>query len=483
MSDERSERIKKLDVLRGLGVDPFGKRFDGARAIGSITAGCGPDTEGKDFTVAGRLTALRGHGKAAFADLRDQTGKVQLHFRKDEVGDEAFKVFKNIGIGDLVGATGRLGKTRTGEITIFVKTFTLLTKALRPLPEKWHGLKDPETRYRQRYLDLLANPDVRDTFLKRTKIISLTRKFLDDRGYVEVETPVLCAHAGGAAARPFATHHNALDRDMLLRISLEVPLKKLMVGGIDKVYELGRVFRNEGIDATHNPEFTMLELYHAYGDLRTIMDLMEAMIPHLAREMCGATKIPWGDAAVNTEPPWPRKEFSDLVREHAGIDPDDQDAVRAKMKETGRDPAGLTHAEMLDYVFGDFAEPKLLDAVFVTGQPVELTPLCREIPGRPGRADRFELYLAGMEIANAYTELNDPLEQHKRLKQQAGGIDDDFVHALEHGMPPAGGLGVGVDRVVRILTNQKNMREIILFPTLREVNPAGGPSAEEESGN
>lgn len=474
MSDEREERIRTLDELRKRGVDPFGKRFDGAQPIGPIVAGFSPETEGKEFTVAGRITALRGHGKAAFLDLRDWTGKVQLYVKKDTIGEDAFGVFQNLGIGDWMGATGTLGKTRTGEISLFATRVTLLTKSLRPLPEKWHGLKDPEIRYRQRYVDLIANPPVLETFLKRSRILTRLRELLSARGYVEVETPVMTAHAGGAAARPFLTHHNALGMDLFLRIALEIPLKKLLVGGIERVYEIGRVFRNEGVDSSHNPEFTLLELYHAFGDLRTMMELVESLVSQLASEVCGTTDIPWGERTLKVAAPWPRKDYFELLAEHAGVNPDDEGALRRKLKEKGQDVAALSKVELLDGVFGEFVEPHLQDAVFVTGQPIEMTPLCREMADRPGRADRFESYLGGMELTNAYTELNDPLEQRRRLEAQAKGdaskIDEDFLAALEHGMPPAGGLGLGVDRLVRILTNQRSIREIIFFPLMREVS-------------
>jgi lysyl-tRNA synthetase class 2 len=360
-----------------------------------------------------------------------------------------------------------------------------MTKALRPLPEKWHGLKDPEIRYRRRYLDLIANPDVRASFLKRCRMISLMRAFLDARGYVEVETSMLHAIPGGAAARPFVTHHNTLDRDLYLRIALEIPLKKLLVGGFEKVYGIGRVFRNEGIDANHNPEFTLMELYHAYGDLRTMMELLESLIPYLAKEVAGGTRLKCGEREISFEPPWPRRDYGELLREHAGVDFKNDDALRAKLRERGIDAAGMSHIDLVDKVFGEYAEPHLQDATFVTGQPIEMTPLCKEDPARPGLADRFELFAAGMELANAYTELNDPLEQRRRLTLQAGGdemsregkVDEDFLQALETGMPPAGGLGVGIDRLAMMLTNSPSIRDVILFPTLRTAEPA----AEEEA--
>ena len=475
MSDERDERIQRLDALRAIGVDPYGRRFDGAESAGRIVERFA-ELENARVTTAGRVTAHRSFGKAAFLDLRDWTGKIQVYARKDKLG-ESWPAFENVHVGDLLAATGTLKKSKTGEITIFADGMTFLTKALRPLPEKWHGVTDPEVRYRQRYVDLIANPEVLQKFLKRTRILSLLRRFLDDRGYVEVETPMMHSIPGGATARPFVTHHNAMDMELFLRIALEIPLKMLLVGGLEKVYELGRVFRNEGVDTQHNPEFTILELYHAYGDLATMMELAESSVAHLAKEVAGATKVPFGDAEIDLTPPWPRLDFSDLLREHAGVDPADLDACRAKLATRGVDSAGLSKSDLFDGLFGEFAEPKLRDACFVINQPIEMTPLCRELRDRPGFAERFEVYTAGFELANAYTELNDPIEQRKRLIDQAGGdemaregkVDEDFLTALEYGMPPAGGIGIGVDRLVMLLTNNPSIREVILFPLLRKV--------------
>jgi len=474
MSDERDERIKKLEAIRALKVDPFGQRIDGDLPAGQIVSRFA-ELENKPVLVAGRITALRNMGKAAFLDVRDWTGKVQVYAKKDKLGD-GWAVFENVHIGDLVAFGGPLSKSKTGEITVFADRFTLLTKSVRPLPEKWHGLTDPEIRFRQRYLDLISNPDVLQKFLKRAKLISSMRRFLDDRGYVEVETPMMHAIPGGAAARPFKTHHNALDQDLFLRIALEIPLKKLLVGGIEKVYEIGRVFRNEGVDTQHNPEFTLMELYHAKGDLRTMMELVETCITTLAKEISGGTQVPFGEKTVDLTPPWPKKDFCDLLREHAGVDPNDIAACRVKLAERHVDTAKMTKPEVQDEVFSEFVQPNLQNACFVINQPIEMTPLCRELPDRPGFADRFEVYAAGFELSNAYTELNDPIEQRKRLIDQAGGdemarqgkVDEDFLAALEHGMPPAGGIGIGIDRLVMLLTNNPSIREVILFPLLRE---------------
>ncbi len=480
MSDEREERLKHVDELKKLGVEPFGDRFDGGQAIEPIVKGYGPETEGKPFTVAGRITGHRSFGKATFLDLRDRTGKIQVYVKKDAVGEKTHAWFHHVGLGDFIAAKGTLGKTKTGEVSIFATELTLLTKSVRPLPEKWHGLTDAEIRYRKRYLDLISNPEVLQLFLKRARALTLMRTFLDARGYIEVETPLMHAIPGGAAAKPFVTHHNALDRDLYMRIAIEIPLKKLLVGGLERVYEIGRVFRNEGIDTNHNPEFTLLELYHAYGDLRTMMELVETMVAHVAKELAGTTKLPYGDKVIDVTPPWPRKDYFELLKEHAGVDGSSDDALRAKLREKHVETGGLPHIELVDKVFGEYVEPHLTNATYVCNQPIEMTPLCRELKGRPGIADRFETFAASMEIANAYTELNDPVIQRNRLSAQAKGagdemmksgkIDEDFLGALEHGMPPAGGLGIGIDRLMMLFTNSPSIREVILFPQLREVD-------------
>ncbi|HYE99042.1 MAG TPA: amino acid--tRNA ligase-related protein, partial [Planctomycetota bacterium] len=373
MSDEREERLKRLEALRAKGVDPFGARFDGATAAGELVSRFG-ELENKAVTAAGRVTGMRSFGKAVFLDLRDWTGKVQVHAKKDKLGEAAWGVFENVHVGDLCAFGGLLGKSKTGEITIFAERFTLLTKAVRPLPEKWHGVTDPEVRYRQRYLDLISNPEVLKKFVQRTRILSLMRRFLDDRGYVEVETPMMHSIPGGAAARPFVTHHNALDMKLFLRIALEIPLKKLLVGGLEKVYEIGRVFRNEGVDTQHNPEFTLMELYHAYGDLRTMMELVESLLVGLAKDVAGGTKLPFGEKTVDFTPPWPKKDFMDLLRS-TGVDPTDLDACRRKLAERKVQlPPNAGKVEILDELFSEFVQPQLQDACFVVNQPIEMTP-------------------------------------------------------------------------------------------------------------
>lgn len=476
MTAEFEERLKKVEAVRALGAPPWGRRFDGAQPIGPIVAAYGPDTEGKPFTVAGRVTAHRSFGKAVFLDVRDWTGKIQAYCRQDGL-QAGWDLFKLSGLADWVAVTGTLGKTKTGEITLFATSVQLLTKALRPLPEKWHGLQDPELRYRRRYLDLIANPKVMETFKKRAVLLSKLRQFLDGRGYLEVETPMMHSIAGGAAARPFVTHHNALDMDLFLRIALEIPLKKLLVGGFEKVYEIGRVFRNEGISTRHNPEFTMLELYHAFGDLRTMMELCESVFAHLAKEVCGSLQLPYGEKTIDLSPPWPRKEFLELMKEH-GLDPSNLDALKQILRKHDVDPAKMSAVEILDEAFGTVVQPHLVNPVFVTSQPIEMTPLCRRREDKPELADRFEAYIAGMEVSNAYTELNDPVEQRARLMEQAGTdaskVDHDFLRSMEHGMPPAGGIGIGIDRMVMVLTNNPSIREVILFPLMREIDSGAG---------
>jgi lysyl-tRNA synthetase class 2 len=477
MATEREERLKHVDEIRALGADPFGSRFDGAAPIQSVVAGFAA-LENKSVTVAGRVVRHNNFGKATFVHLQDWSGRVQAYVKKGVVDDKTFEVWSHVGLGDFIGVTGNLSKSKTGEVTIFAASFTLLSKAILPLPEKFHGLTDAETRFRQRYLDMISNREVLETFMKRSKIISSLRRRLDDRGYLEVETPTMHAIPGGAHARPFVTHHNALNRKLFMRIALEIPLKKCMIGGIEKVYEIGRVYRNEGVDTQHNPEFTLLELYHAYGDLRTMMELVETAVSGLATDVCGSAKIPYGERTLDLTPPWPRADYGELLKQHAGTGFDDLDALRAKCREKHIDPSGLSRIDLIDKVFSEFCEPHLYErATFVCNQPIEMTPLCRELPGRPGIADRFEAFVAGMELANAYTELNDPALQRRRLLDQAGGdemaqtgkLDEDFLTAMEHGMQPAGGMGMGIDRLVMLLTNRPNIREVILFPLLREV--------------
>ena len=465
------ERMKKLEALRERGVDPYGGRYDDVQPIGDVLAAY---EEGRAVRVAGRVLAVRNFGKAAFLDLRDGTGKMQVYVRKNLVGEEAFGLFELTDLGDIIGVEGELGKTKTGEVSVFANGYRLLSKALLPPPEKWHGLKDVELRYRRRYVDLFANPDVMRTFRMRTRIISEMRRYLDDRGFLEVETPMMQALPGGAAARPFITHHNTLDMDLYLRVSPELYLKRLLVGGMEKVYEINRNFRNEGISTRHNPEFTMIEVYQAYADYRVMMALTEGVISHAVGAACESNEIEFGEHQLDMTPPWPRRKWNDLLVEHAGVGLDDQEGLRRRARELERDPEG-DPAVVADRLFEACVEQNLVQPTFVVDYPVAICPLTKSCPDDARFAERFELYIAGTELANAYTELNDPLDQERRFRdqvKQAEGevraVDEDFLTALKVGMPPAGGLGIGIDRLIMVLTNSPSIRDVILFPLLRQ---------------
>jgi len=480
LSEPEGFRLAKLEELRKLGVEPYGQRFAGTRFIAEIL-GDFEQQEGRTVRAAGRITNRRDMGRASFVDIKDRTGSIQLFFQLDRLGEEKFRIHKQLEPGDIVGVDGELGRTRTGEITIFVGEFTVLAKALLSPPEKWHGLRDPEKRYRLRYVDLFSNDEVMKCFLKRAEIVNAIRDFLRERGFVEVETPMMQPIPGGAAARPFITHHNALDMDLYLRVAPELYLKRLLVGGMEKVFEINRNFRNEGISTRHNPEFTMLELYQAYADYNDMMELTEAMIVHLARGVCGSLCLPWGERQIDLTSPWPRRKFWDLLEQHAGLGRDDEPAIRQKAAEL--EIEGF-EGEACDWlalqIFDKCVEDKLMGPLFVTDYPASLCPLAKSSPAEPGIAERFELYLAGMECANAYSELNDPLEQEQRFLRQVGDrdlrerIDEDFLRALAYGMPPAGGLGIGIDRLAMVLTNNTSIREVILFPLLRPQAGEGG---------
>jgi lysyl-tRNA synthetase class 2 len=469
------ERKKKLDALVALGVDPYGHRFADAESAAQIREKFAAQGAGAAAIAAGRLLAMRKFGKLAFADLVDQTGRLQVCFNRDELGPQ-FDVFKQLDLGDIVGVAGTLFLTKTGELTILVKKLDVLCKSLLPPPEKWHGLADVETRYRQRYVDLFANLEVRQTFLKRSRIIAHFRRVLDEWGFLEVETPMMQSQYGGAAARPFTTHHNALDLDLFLRISPELYLKRLLVGGLEKVFEINRNFRNEGISTRHNPEFTMMELYQAYADYEDMMAITERLAAGAALEVCGSMKLPFRDLEINYAPPWRRATYAELLQEHAGVAMSDESAVRAKARALGQAEANKDIAVVIQNVFEDTVEEKLIQPTFVKDYPAALCPLTRRSPNDPNIALRFEAYVAGMEIANAYTELNDPAVQEANFRQQLQGetegetmriLDEDFLAALKYGMPPAGGLGVGIDRLVMLLTNSPSIRDVILFPLLR----------------
>jgi lysyl-tRNA synthetase, class II len=476
------ERLAKIPRLQELGIDPFGAKYpiesDLATARGRVEEASLEPGETTELTakVAGRVVALRKFGKATFVVLQDCSGRMQAYLRRDEVGVEPYKQVKLLDIGDHLGVEGTLGKTKTGEPTVFVTAMKYLGKALRPLPEKWHGLADTEIRFRQRYLDLIANQEVRDRFVKRSRMIASIRRQLHARDFIEVETPSMQAIPGGAAAKPFVTHHNTLDIDLFLRISPELYLKRLLVGGLDRVFEIGRNFRNEGLSPRHNPEFTMMELYQAYGDLEDMMEITETLIASVGDELCGKAEGVMEERPVKLAAPWPRLEYMKLLVEKTSVDPGSESSLVEAAKRAGVDVDGLDRWELLDELFSATVEPELWDACFVLGQPREMAPLCKARADDPALSERFEAFAAGMEIANAYTELNDPVEQRRRFEEQAGGssaeatggrLDEDFLTAMEHGMPPAGGLGIGIDRVAMILLGAPSIREVILFPQLR----------------
>jgi lysyl-tRNA synthetase class 2 len=481
-TDLIQQRLDKLRQIEALGLDPWGHRFDDTTPIGTVRQlPADPFTDdgpkGPAVRVAGRVVRHRTGGKLQFLELWDQTGRVQLMVRVNKVTPQEWQLVNLLDLGDLVGVDGEFGKTKTGEPTIQVEKLTFLTKSLEPHPKDVFGMGDIEYRLRHRYLDMIYTPDTLRRAHQRVTIIRTIRTHLDARGYMEVETPTLHAIAGGAAARPFETHHNALDIDLYVRIALELPLKRLLVGGIEKVYELGRVFRNEGISPRHNPEFTMLELYQAYGDYHTMMDLTEGLIVACVDALGGGRTLPYGDKTVNFEPPFQRAKYGDLFRQYVGCDMLDEVAVRAAAR-----AEGIEHAEakardvLVQELFEDLVEEHLAGPVFVYDYPAAVCPLTKRKRDNPQIAERFELYVHGMELANAYTELNDPVTQEQTFTQQLAGLkeedsmakmDRDFVRALRHGMPPAGGLGVGIDRLVMLLTNTQTIRDVILFPLLR----------------
>jgi lysyl-tRNA synthetase class 2 len=467
-------RLAKLQELRRLGVDPYSAAYPDARPIGPVVEEF-DSLSGSLVRAAGRITHLRAMGKATFANIRDWTGSIQVFFQLNKLGEERFHVQQQLEPGDFVGVEGELMKTRTGEKTIFVHDFRILAKALLSPPEKWHGLRDVETRYRRRYVDLSANPEVAQAFRTRASIVRGVREFMQGRGFIEVETPMMQPVAGGAAARPFQTHHNALDMDLYLRIAPELYLKRLLVGGLERVFEINRNFRNEGIDSHHNPEFTMMECYQAYGDYTTMMELLEALVVHLAQKTCGTLKVPYGEVEADLTPPWPRRAFWDLLKERTGLERGDEAAIRARAVQMQEAGAASQHPEYLAYhIFEKTVEEHLLNPTFVIDYPKSISPLARAKEGDAGLADRFEMFMGGMEIAPAYSELNDPQEQERRFLEQVGTeedreqLDRDFLRALNYGMPPAGGMGVGIDRLVMVLTNQTSIRDVILFPLLRK---------------
>jgi lysyl-tRNA synthetase class 2 len=487
LNDQLQVRRDKLTKLRDQGIDPFGKKFE--RTHLSLEVKEQFDHFSKEelserdaeVTIAGRIMTKRGKGKAGFAHIQDLKGQIQIYVRQDAIGDEQYDIFNTVDLGDLVGVTGTVFKTKVGELSIKVKEFQLLSKSLRPLPEKFHGLKDVEQRYRQRYLDLIMNPDSRDTFVARSRILQSMRRYLDGRGFLEVETPTMHSIPGGAAARPFITHHNALDMKLYMRIAIELHLKRLIVGGLEKVYEIGRVFRNEGISTRHNPEFTMLELYEAYADYHDVMDLTEQLIAHIAKDVMGTTTVTYGDHEVNLEPRWTRLHIVDAIKEYVGVDfweqMSDQKAHELANEHGVEVKANMTFGHIVNEFFEQRIEEKLIQPTFIYGHPLEISPLAKKNEKDPRFTDRFELFIVGREHANAFTELNDPIDQRERfeaqLQERAEGndeahmMDEDFVESLEYGMPPTGGLGIGIDRLVMLLTNAPSIRDVLLFPQMR----------------
>ena len=486
-SEQESLRREKLVKLQEEGKDPFDvykvKRTHSSKQVKDNFE----ELEGKEETVAGRIMSKRGQGKVVFSDIYDRDGKIQLFIKIDEVGEEALKQYKTNDLGDWVAATGEVFKTKTGEVSVKVKTVELISKSLKPLPEKWHGLKDPDLRYRQREVDIITNPEVKDTFIKRSQIISGIRTFLDNRGFLEVETPMLATIAGGASARPFITHHNTLDLDMFLRIAPELYLKRCIVAGFEKVYELGRTFRNEGMSVRHNPEFTMIELYQAFADYNDMMELTENMVAEVCKKVNGTTKVTYQGAEIDFMPPWRRITMVDAVKEYAGVDynefksdADAQAVAKEKNLEFSKPLNTVTKGEVLNALYEEFCEEHMIQPTFIIDYPVEISPLTKKKRGNEMFTERFEGFVFGRELCNAYSELNDPIVQRERFAQQekerelgddeAYMIDEEFMSALETGMPPTGGLGIGIDRLIMFLTDSASIRDVILFPTMKPLN-------------
>ena len=490
IDDINEQRREKLERLRSRGVNPYPNSYrqtlttqEAIAKLEETEASKTSSQDDKPVSLAGRITAMRKMGKSAFMDIRDGSGKIQLLFQDiNKYDDDQIQLFKDLDIGDILGVEGTLLRTKTGEPTIWVAEFTMLAKSLQPLPEKWHGLSDTDKRYRQRYVDLIANTDVKEVFKTRSRIMEAVRQFLNDRGFIEVETPVLQSATGGALATPFVTHHNTLDQDMYLRIALELHLKRLIVGGFDKVYEIGYVFRNEGISTTHNPEYTLLESYEAYADYNDVMKMVEEMFYRVSQQVLGTAEIEYGENKINLKPPWQRLTLRDAVKKYGGIDYvqyPTADGLREKMHSMKMvaDPQ-KNWAKLVDELLKTCVRPSLIQPTFIFDYPVSMSPLAKNKPGKERVVERFQPYAAGLELGNAYSELNDPLLQRTRfvdqMKERLGDdeerwtIDEDFLTALEYGMPPTGGLGIGLDRMVMLLTNQQSIREVILFPQLRE---------------
>ena len=482
-------RLEKLEKIEQLGLDPWGQRFDGHISVAEAREKCPVESgvEGEEVRIAGRLMSRRKAGKLRFYDFKDWSGRIQLLFSRGDLAPEIWELLSALDLGDLVGIDGKMKRTDSAEVSVFVTGVTVLCKSLALPPEKFHGAKDTEMLLRQRYIDLIYNESVLEKMLKRTKIIRSIRDTLRGNKFVEAETPVLHAIAGGAAARPFTTHHNALDIELYLRIALELHLKRLMVGGIERVYEMGRVFRNEGVDATHNPEFTMIEIYQAYGDYESMMDLTEQIVCNAIREISDTMVLPWGEDKIDFTAPWPRKKYGDLFKEHAGVEMSDTAAVAEIARSLGIEVEGRHPDVIVNNVFEEKVEDSLVGPVFVIDYPASICPLTKRKTGQPEIAERFELFIKGMELANAYTELNDPRLQEELFRTQLAGqndedsmakMDTEFIQALKVGMPPAGGLGIGIDRLVMLLTDSRSIRDVIYFPLLR---PEGAPTKVEKA--
>ncbi len=488
-------RRDKLAALQADGRDPFAiTKFEVSHHSTEVVAGFDA-LENRDVSVAGRMMVKRVMGKASFCKIQDREGMLQCYVARDSVGEEEYAAFKKMDIGDILGVEGFVFKTKTGEVTVHARRVTLLSKSLKPLPEKFHGLTDVDARYRRRYLDLIVNPEVRSTFIKRSQILSEIRRFLDGRGFMEVETPMLVSNAGGAAARPFETHYNALDMDVKLRISLELYLKRLIVGGLERVYEIGRVFRNEGIDTKHNPEFTLMELYQAYTDYHGMMELTESLFRHLALTVCGSAVIRYGDREIDLEKPFRRLTMTEAIREETGID---FDAVRTDEEAKALAKArGIEYADrhkkgdIINLFFDEYCEDKMIQPTFIMDHPIEISPLTKKKPEDPSKVERFELFINGWEMCNAYSELNDPIDQRERFAAQdalaaagdaeANHTDEDFLNALEIGMPPTGGIGYGIDRLVMLLTDSASIRDVLLFPTMKPLDKDKTEKAETKA--
>ena len=485
IDDIVKQRRDKLRRIRQRGIDPYPHRYHRThttkQAVALFEQWERSGGNAPEVSLCGRIMTSRPMGKVTFIDIRDGSGRIQCYFRSDSLGQDRYELLNEFDIGDIIGISGRIFRTKSGEVTVDASDFSLLSKSLQPLPEKWHGLTDVEKRYRQRYLDIISNEEIARIFEVRAKVISAIRRFLDERGFIEVETPVFHSIATGARARPFITHHQALDQDLYLRIATELHLKRLIIGGLDKVYEIGRIFRNEGISTKHNPEFTMLESYEAYADYNDVMSMLEEMVANVAQKVLGTKKVCFGGIDLELSPPWHRITLRDAIKDGCGIDLEqhqDEDSLRSKMQDMGLDaPDTVGRGKLIDRLITNFVEPNLTQPTFVTDYPVELSPLAKRKPDNDRLVERFEAFIGGMEIANAFTELNDPIEQRERFQQQmlqrdlgdeeAERMDEDFLVALEYGMPPTGGLGLGIDRLVMLLTDQHSIREVILFPQLR----------------